>query len=239
MCVCVAVKEAAVQRRHNLYRDSIVLSNSDPSLHLLGDNPSIDWAGEYGGGQEKTDGPQEEEEGGEGQKKRRMKQVVSMIQVEGSDLPSPEYGAQVPSIRDVSEEDGQEQVEQEQEQVEEEEQEAHSDAANPPDLSRASVSEMYQIQPEEQCKNPEPLGGETAAGVMEDKATPSDLEGGERLPPSPPTGAAEGSWAHPPEVTSQPPPPPHDGGGCEAGEEEPPSSSAAPQPVEDQTAEAQ
>uniref|UniRef100_H2S1N4 Niban apoptosis regulator 2b n=1 Tax=Takifugu rubripes TaxID=31033 RepID=H2S1N4_TAKRU len=258
--IMMAVKEAAVQRRHNLYRDSIVLSNSDPSLHLLGDNPSIDWAGEYGGGQEKTDGPEkeeeeeEEEEGGEGQKKRRMKQVVSMIQVEDSDLPSPETGAEVPSIRDIPEEDGQQEeeeqeVEQEEEQEveqevgqeeveqeveqeegqqeqevgqeEQEEQEVHSDAANPPDLSSASVSEEKRIQPEEQRKDSEPLEGETAAGVLEDKDTPSDLEGEQRFPPPPPTGAAERSSA-------PLPPPPHDGG--EAGEEGTPTSSAAPQP---------
>ncbi|KAF3851643.1 hypothetical protein F7725_013415 [Dissostichus mawsoni] len=79
--------EVAVQKRHNLYRDSIVLCNSDPSLHLLGENPSIDWAEEYGGAQEEVEPAGqaiEEEEGGESQRRRRMKQVVSMIQVEGS-----------------------------------------------------------------------------------------------------------------------------------------------------------
>ncbi|TWW61321.1 Niban-like protein 1 [Takifugu flavidus] len=229
----MAVKEAAVQRRHNLYRDSIVLSNSDPSLHLLGDNPSIDWAGEYGGGQEKTDGPEKEEkeeEGGEGQKKRRMKQVVSMIQVEDSDLPSPETGAEVPSIRDIPEEDGQQEVEQEVEQEdgqeeeqeeeqedgqeeeqevgqeeEEEEQEVHSEAANPPDLSSASVSEEKRIQPEEQRKDSEPLEGETAAGVLEDKDTPSDLEGSRGSHHLPPQALQKGP--RPPL-----PPSPHDGG---------------------------
>ncbi|CAL8345941.1 unnamed protein product, partial [Lota lota] len=88
--IMTAVKEAAVQRRHNLYRDSIVLTSSDPNLHLLGDNPSIDWAEEYGAQEEEQEG---EEAGGadaadggtDGKKKRRrMKQVVSMIQVEGS-----------------------------------------------------------------------------------------------------------------------------------------------------------
>lgn len=142
--------------------------------------------------------------------------MVSMIQVEGSDLPPPEPGAEVPSIRDVPEED------------DEDQEEVHSEAADPPDLSRASVSEKSQIQPEEQRKDSEPLGRGVAAGVMEDKETPSDLEGGGRLPPPPPTGAAEG--------TSQLPLPPHDGGGSEAGEEETPTSSASPQPGEDQTA---
>ncbi|XP_041854748.1 protein Niban 2-like [Melanotaenia boesemani] len=85
--IMMAVKEAAVQRRHNLYRDSIVLSSSDPSLHLLGENPSIDWAGEYGGAPEEAEGPRGDAEGGgEAQKKKRMKQVVSMIQEEGSNI---------------------------------------------------------------------------------------------------------------------------------------------------------
>uniref|UniRef100_A0A8C5CTZ0 Niban apoptosis regulator 2b n=1 Tax=Gadus morhua TaxID=8049 RepID=A0A8C5CTZ0_GADMO len=92
--IMTAVKDAAVQRRHNLYRDSIVLTSSDPNLHLLGDNPSIDWAEEYGAHEEEREGDGEGEEGGadaagddgtEAPKKRgRMKQVVSMIQVEGS-----------------------------------------------------------------------------------------------------------------------------------------------------------
>lgn len=98
-----AVKEAAVQRRHNLYRDSIVLTNSDPNLHLLEENPPIDWAGEYGGGQAEVDG----EQGGEGdalaQKRRRMKQVVSMIQEDGTVLP--ESCLEVPGVEDIPEEE--------------------------------------------------------------------------------------------------------------------------------------
>ncbi|XP_043967276.1 protein Niban 2-like [Gambusia affinis] len=86
--IMMAVKEAAVQRRHNLYRDSIVLSNSDPSLHLLGESPSIDWAEKYGGKQEEGEELEEVSEGvresSESQRIRRAKQVVSMIQVEGS-----------------------------------------------------------------------------------------------------------------------------------------------------------
>lgn len=86
--IMMAVKEAAVQRRHNLYRDSIVLSNSDPSLQLLGENPSIDWVEKYGGQQEEGEELEEVSEGdgesAESQKRRRVKQVVSMIQVEGS-----------------------------------------------------------------------------------------------------------------------------------------------------------
>ncbi|XP_016332977.1 niban-like protein 1 isoform X2 [Sinocyclocheilus anshuiensis] len=101
--IMMAVKEAAVQRRHNLYRDSIVLTNSDPNLHLLGENPPIDWAEEYGGGQEELDG--ENTGDPEVQKRRRMKQVVSMIQIEGnaSVLPN-ESCLEVPAVDNIPEE---------------------------------------------------------------------------------------------------------------------------------------
>uniref|UniRef100_A0A673FKY4 Niban-like protein 1 n=1 Tax=Sinocyclocheilus rhinocerous TaxID=307959 RepID=A0A673FKY4_9TELE len=102
--IMMAVKEAAVQRRHNLYRDSIVLTNSDPNLHLLGENPPIDWAEEYGGGQEEVDG--ENAGDPEAQKRRRMKQVVSMIQIEGnaSVLPN-ESCLEVPTVDNIPEEE--------------------------------------------------------------------------------------------------------------------------------------
>lgn len=102
-----AVKEAAVQRKHNLYRDSIVLTNSDPNLHLLGENPSIDWAEEYGEKQE-VDGEHEGEEGDTAaQKRRRMKQVVSMIQVDGPNTTLPnESCLEVPSVHNIPEEQG-------------------------------------------------------------------------------------------------------------------------------------
>ncbi|XP_053466613.1 protein Niban 2b [Ictalurus furcatus] len=105
--IMMAVKEAAVQRKHNLYRDSIVLTNSDPNLHLLGENPSIDWAGEYGEKQE-VDGEHEGEEGDTAaQKRRRMKQVVSMIQVDGPNTTLPnESCLEVPSVHNIPEEQG-------------------------------------------------------------------------------------------------------------------------------------
>ncbi|XP_061459671.1 protein Niban 2 [Rhineura floridana] len=68
--IMMAVKEAAVQRKHNLYRDSIVMHNSDPNLHLLGEETPIDWEEEFGG-QPDSD-PSDE-------KRRRAKQVVSVI----------------------------------------------------------------------------------------------------------------------------------------------------------------
>ncbi|XP_068455021.1 protein Niban 2b [Clinocottus analis] len=73
--IVMAVKEAAVQRRHNLYRDSLVLGGSDPSLLLLADEASAHRAA-----REHTEGG-----GGPSQKRGgRMKQVVSMIQTDGS-----------------------------------------------------------------------------------------------------------------------------------------------------------
>ncbi|XP_053939935.1 protein Niban 2 [Cuculus canorus] len=73
-----AVKEAAVQRKHNLYRDSMVMHNSDPNLHLLGEGVPIDWGEEYSG-QPEAEPPVD--------KRRRAKQVVSVIQDDEGVLP--------------------------------------------------------------------------------------------------------------------------------------------------------
>ncbi|KAG9261943.1 niban-like protein 1 [Astyanax mexicanus] len=109
--IMMAVKEAAVQRRHNLYRDSIVLTSSDPNLHLLEENPPIDWAGEYGGEknqEEVVDGDAGSHEGdAAAQKRRRMKQVVSMIQEDGTGTVLPnESCIEVPGVEDIPEEEG-------------------------------------------------------------------------------------------------------------------------------------
>ncbi|XP_053137841.1 protein Niban 2 [Hemicordylus capensis] len=77
--IMMAVKEAAVQRKHNLYRDSIVMHNSDPNLHLLGERTPIDWGEEYGSGQEDADLSDE--------KQRRARQVMSVIHVDEGTLP--------------------------------------------------------------------------------------------------------------------------------------------------------
>ncbi|KAF1407040.1 Niban-like protein 1, partial [Spheniscus humboldti] len=73
-----AVKEAAVQRKHNLYRDSMVMHNSDPNLHLLGEGIPIDWGEEY------SEQPEAEPAA---DKRRRAKQVVSVIQDDEGVLP--------------------------------------------------------------------------------------------------------------------------------------------------------
>ncbi|GCB76110.1 hypothetical protein scyTo_0019089 [Scyliorhinus torazame] len=73
--IMLAVKEAAVQRKHNLFRDSIVMSNSDPNLFLLEDQP-INWNSEFGN--QESSGPENASD-----KRKRMKQVVSMIQDDG------------------------------------------------------------------------------------------------------------------------------------------------------------
>uniref|UniRef100_A0A3Q2XD09 Niban apoptosis regulator 2a n=1 Tax=Hippocampus comes TaxID=109280 RepID=A0A3Q2XD09_HIPCM len=80
--IMMAVKEAAVQRRHNLYRDSIVMTNSDPDLQALGESLPVDWATKFGNGQ--PEGGSGDADGGSGKKR---KQVVSMIQLEGVPLP--------------------------------------------------------------------------------------------------------------------------------------------------------
>ncbi|XP_078498129.1 protein Niban 2 [Lissotriton helveticus] len=97
-----AVKEAAVQRKHNLYRDSIVLHNSDPNLHLLGEGTHIDWSEEYGGGEPDKAAPIE--------KPRRLRQVVSLIHEDENTLPY-ESCMEVPTHEDIREEPEVEQAE--------------------------------------------------------------------------------------------------------------------------------
>ncbi|XP_037607865.1 protein Niban 2a isoform X2 [Sebastes umbrosus] len=100
--IMMAVKEAAVQRRHNLYRDSIILTNSDPNLHLLGETEAVDWAAKFGG-----DEPEGSVEGGGiggGGSGSRRRQVVSMIQLDGVPLPF-ESCLEVPGVELIPEED--------------------------------------------------------------------------------------------------------------------------------------
>lgn len=109
------MKEAAVQRRHNLYRDSIILTNSDPNLHLLGENPSVDWAAKFGGEESEGSLGGGTEGGGFG---RRRRQVVSMIQLEGLPLPY-ESCLEVPGVELIPEEDAEMSESKEEEEDEE------------------------------------------------------------------------------------------------------------------------
>lgn len=82
-----AVKEAAVQRKHNLYRDSMVMHNSDPNLHLLAEGVPIDWGEEYSGSMGDSGSPSVPEAATHSEKRRRAKQVVSVVQDEEAELP--------------------------------------------------------------------------------------------------------------------------------------------------------
>ncbi|XP_028319036.1 protein Niban 2a [Gouania willdenowi] len=106
--IMMAVRDAAVQRKHNLYRDSIVLTNSDPNLHLLEEAPPVDWAAKFG-----VEGSPDEVGGGGGGGGeitacgKRRKQVVSMIQLDGVPLPY-ESCMEVPGVELIPEEEHQE-----------------------------------------------------------------------------------------------------------------------------------
>uniref|UniRef100_UPI0037E8503F protein Niban 2a n=1 Tax=Semicossyphus pulcher TaxID=241346 RepID=UPI0037E8503F len=118
--IMMAVKEAAVQRRHNLYRDSIILTNSDPNLHLLGETDQVDWASKFGGNE--PEGPVGGGGGGSGSRRR---QVVSMIQLDGVPLPY-ESCMEVPGV-DLIPEEGPEVSEGKEEDQEEMEEEVEED----------------------------------------------------------------------------------------------------------------
>ncbi|XP_052381600.1 protein Niban 2 [Oncorhynchus keta] len=105
--IMMAVKEAAVQKKHNLYRDSMILTNSDPNLHLLGENPSVDWATQFRGGNEEPEGAL----GGGGQSSRRRRQVVSMIQLDEMGPLPYESCMEVPGVDFIPEEGEIEEVE--------------------------------------------------------------------------------------------------------------------------------
>ncbi|XP_037547999.1 protein Niban 2a [Nematolebias whitei] len=116
--IMMAVKEAAVQRKHNLYRDSIILSNSDPNLHLLEETPQVDWATKFGADDpDGSVGANVEERRASGGRRR---QVVSMIKVDG--LPFPyESCLEVPGVDLIPEEDSVAPWSKEEEEEEEEE----------------------------------------------------------------------------------------------------------------------
>ena len=71
-----------MQRKHNLYRDSVVMHNSDPNLHLLAEGAPIDWGEEYGDSGAGGGDPGIQEAAPLSEKRRRAKQVVSVVQDE-------------------------------------------------------------------------------------------------------------------------------------------------------------
>ncbi|XP_008289990.1 protein Niban 2a isoform X1 [Stegastes partitus] len=164
-----AVKEAAVQRRHNLYRDSIILTNSDPNLHLLGETPGVDWASKFGG--DEADGSVEVEERGSG---RRRKQVVSMIQLDGVPLPY-ESCLEVPGVELIPEEDPEVCKEEDGDDEEEEELGQHENPKSPDsvneirDLINPVVEVVLPVVVEEK-QSDETNGPEETSGtiVMDD-----------------------------------------------------------------------
>ncbi|XP_055009357.1 LOW QUALITY PROTEIN: protein Niban 2-like [Boleophthalmus pectinirostris] len=110
-----AVKEAAVQRKHNLYRDSIVLTNSDPNLDLLGQDDTVDWRSKFLVQEQEEPSPSESADSpatapqlrsaGRGSNSgNNRRQVVSMIQLEGVPLPY-ESCLEVPGVDLIPEED--------------------------------------------------------------------------------------------------------------------------------------
>eukprot|EP00063_Salmo_salar_P009000 XP_013983835.1 PREDICTED: niban-like protein 1 [Salmo salar] len=105
--IMMAVKEAAVQKRHNLYRDSMILTNSDPNLHLLGESPSVDWNTQFGGGDEEPDKTPE----GCDRSKWQRRQVVSMIELDGMSPLPYESCLEVPGEDFIPEEEEEEEEE--------------------------------------------------------------------------------------------------------------------------------
>ncbi|XP_076021251.1 protein Niban 2b [Genypterus blacodes] len=223
--IMMAVKEAAVQRRHNLYRDSIVLGNSDPSLHLLEGNPSIDWAGEYGA-QEEVDGAGEDDEGEDkgdseaSQKRKRMKQVVSMVQVEGSPVLPNESCMEVPGIAEEEEqEDGEENSDAKASPDKRQDQcgsPSFKAPESPPVLVNGSVMKEEKAKPGEADKET-PTSSEStteSSSAVEEKN--DAMQGEDRKPEveeatqDQPQIAKEDVTAVSEEVLSPPPPPPEE-----------------------------
>ncbi|XP_034565003.1 protein Niban 2-like isoform X2 [Notolabrus celidotus] len=140
--IMMAVKEAAVQRRHNLYRDSIILTNSDPNLHLLEDNSQVDWAAKFGGDEtEDAVGGGGGNGGGSGSRRR---QVVSMIQLDGVPL---EYESclEVPGVDLIPEEGAGMSEANEEEQEEEDDEEDEEEEKDLPEGPK-SPDCVYEIR---------------------------------------------------------------------------------------------
>ncbi|XP_061590454.1 protein Niban 2a [Cololabis saira] len=168
--IMMAVKEAAVQRRHNLYRDSIVLTNSDPNLHLLEETSPVDWAAKFGADEPEGSFPSEVEERGAA---RRRKQVVSMIQLDGVPLPY-ESCLEVPGVELIPEEEGEFSECQDEEREEEQEDPKSPDSV---DAIRGLINPVVEVElpvsdeePSEPANGTEPTVGLITAedGLLEE-----------------------------------------------------------------------
>lgn len=181
-----------------------------------------------------------------------------MIQVEGSAAPSSESCIEVPSVKDIPEEDGDGEEKSDGKVSTDLNGSASPRASeNPPELSNGSVSKEEETKAEEQGKEEVPLKAETATEsalateekdkgediqTMVEEQPPSNQEVlEEALPPPPseeiPSGATEMSPESPPGELPDFPPPPHNDSGfqsptSEKAEEEGPST-VVPQPVEE------
>uniref|UniRef100_A0A3B4YXH0 Niban-like protein 1 n=1 Tax=Stegastes partitus TaxID=144197 RepID=A0A3B4YXH0_9TELE len=257
--IMMAVKEAAVQRKHNLYRDSICLSNSDPNLHLLGENP-IDWAAKYARAREQNDGAGEDIEDdsdakyGESQK-RRIKQVVSMIQVEDSVVLPSELCLEVSSVDDIPEKDKDEEEDVDKTAPSEQNESAVPKVLeNTQDLSNGSILKEEEATPDQKegilLKDESTTEGASAvkegdegadSQLVEEEQSSSNPESVEALPPTLqeiPSGTTETASVCPREATPDSPPFLHDshnqfptGEVVMEEEEEVVSCTAAPQPT--------
>ncbi|GLD75233.1 niban-like protein 1, partial [Lates japonicus] len=210
--IMMAVKEAAVQRRHNLYRDSIVLSNSDPPACIYWENtpPST--------GPGSTEEPRRRcpamvtsqrrmkrrgEKDGDGEENSDAK---ASLDQKGS--ASPKASESPPVLSDGS-------------VLKEEEAKPEEQVKEIP-LKVESATENASALKEKDK-------GEDSQSVLEEQQPPpSSQEGSEKvlLPGPPPkeipSGATEMAPESPAEATPDFPPPPHDDSGFQS-----PTSEAA------------
>uniref|UniRef100_A0A3B4XRA4 Niban apoptosis regulator 2a n=2 Tax=Seriola lalandi dorsalis TaxID=1841481 RepID=A0A3B4XRA4_SERLL len=168
--IMMAVKEAAVQRRHNLYRDSIVLTNSDPNLHLLGETPPVDWATKFGDDEREGSLGGGIEGGGSG---RRRRQVVSMIQLDGLPL-AYESCLEVPGVDLIPEEEAEVSEEKREDGGEDREDPEPLESPKSPDSVneiRGLINPIVEVEPESEEKESDTTNGtEPTAGfiILED-----------------------------------------------------------------------
>uniref|UniRef100_A0A3Q3F1N4 Niban apoptosis regulator 2 n=1 Tax=Labrus bergylta TaxID=56723 RepID=A0A3Q3F1N4_9LABR len=181
--IMMAVKEAAVQRRHNLYRDSIILSNSDPNMLLLGEDSQVDWAAKFG--VDEIEGP----EGGGGKidgggSVSRRRQVVSMIQLDGVPL-AYESCLEVPGVDLIPEEDAEVSEAKEDDEDEKEEEEEEEDVPRKSPRDKSSAQSLLQHLKGSTKKKADPEHQEETAienAIKEMAVQEDDSEGSESSP---------------------------------------------------------